>query len=176
MLEGRLILSVVKVLFTGCTPSLHPHCTHKVENAKGKGCTCTRCTRGSGIPDNRQYDTLLPIIPCRHKLKAGIACCDRLKTCRDGYVLMEQKNYSFATIGGGAKVHFGETVFVFLKLPPAACTIPGYEIHLRQCQGSYNHTEPSIKIIHDKHFTTRSQGEDVFAPACSQVVDKSGTR
>jgi hypothetical protein len=25
-------------------------CTHKVENAKGKGCTCTRCTRGSGIP------------------------------------------------------------------------------------------------------------------------------
>jgi hypothetical protein len=50
ILEGRLILSVVKVLFTGCTPSLHPHCTHKVENAKGKGCTCTRCTRGSGIP------------------------------------------------------------------------------------------------------------------------------
>jgi hypothetical protein len=39
ILEGRLILSVVKVLFTGCTPSLHPHCTHKVENAKGKGCT-----------------------------------------------------------------------------------------------------------------------------------------
>jgi hypothetical protein len=22
---------------------------------------------------NQQYDTLLPIIPCRHKLKAGIA-------------------------------------------------------------------------------------------------------
>ena len=50
ILEGRLILSVLKVLFTGCTPSLHPHCTHKVENAKGKGCTCTRRTRGSGIP------------------------------------------------------------------------------------------------------------------------------
>jgi hypothetical protein len=43
ILERRLILSVVKVLCTGCTPSLHPHCTHKVENAKGKGCTCTRC-------------------------------------------------------------------------------------------------------------------------------------
>ena len=52
ILEGRLILSVVKVLFTGCTPSLHPHCTHKGENAKGKGCTCTRCIRGSGIPDD----------------------------------------------------------------------------------------------------------------------------
>jgi hypothetical protein len=48
ILERRLILSVVKVLCTGCTHSLHPHCTHKVENAKGKGCTCIRCTRGSG--------------------------------------------------------------------------------------------------------------------------------
>jgi hypothetical protein len=55
ILEGRLILSVVKVLFTGCTPSLHPHCTHKGENAKGKGCTCTRCTRGSGIPEYGRY-------------------------------------------------------------------------------------------------------------------------
>jgi hypothetical protein len=52
ILERRLILSVVKVLCTGCTHSLHPHCTHRVENAKGKGCTCTRCTRGSGIPDS----------------------------------------------------------------------------------------------------------------------------
>jgi hypothetical protein len=51
ILERRLILSVVKVLCTRYTHSLHPHCTHKVENAKGKGCTCTRCTRGSGIPD-----------------------------------------------------------------------------------------------------------------------------
>jgi hypothetical protein len=50
ILERRLILSVVKVLCTRYTHSLHPHCTHKVENAKGKGCTCTRCTRGSGIP------------------------------------------------------------------------------------------------------------------------------
>jgi hypothetical protein len=24
---------------------------------------------------NQQYDTLLPIIPCTHKLKAGIAYC-----------------------------------------------------------------------------------------------------
>ena len=51
-LERRLILSVVKVLCTRYTHSLHPHCTHKVENAKGKGCTCTRCTRGSGIPES----------------------------------------------------------------------------------------------------------------------------
>jgi hypothetical protein len=50
-LERRLILSVVKGLCTCYTHSLHPHCTHKVENAKGKGCTCTHCTRGSGIPD-----------------------------------------------------------------------------------------------------------------------------
>jgi hypothetical protein len=49
-LERRLILTVVKVLCTRYTHNLHPHCTHKVENAKGKGCTCTRCTRGSGIP------------------------------------------------------------------------------------------------------------------------------
>jgi hypothetical protein len=49
-LERRLILSVVKVLCTLYTHSLYPHCTHKVLNAKGKGCTCTRCTCGSGIP------------------------------------------------------------------------------------------------------------------------------
>jgi hypothetical protein len=54
--------------------------------------------------------------------------CDRLKTCRDGYVLMEQENDSVATVlrqsGGGD---------FSVKLPPAACTIPGYEINLRQC-------------------------------------------
>jgi hypothetical protein len=49
-LERRLILSVVKGLCTCYTHSLHLHCTHKVENAKGKGCTYTHCTRGSGIP------------------------------------------------------------------------------------------------------------------------------
>ena len=48
-------------------------------------------------------------------------------------------------------------MFVFLKLPPAACTIPGYEINLPQCHDSYIHMEPSIKIIHDKHFATRSR-------------------
>jgi hypothetical protein len=45
-----------------------------------------------------------------------------------------QRGNSFATIGGG-----GGGVFVFLKLPPAACTIPGHEINLRQCHDSYNH-------------------------------------
>jgi hypothetical protein len=60
--------------------------------------------------------------------------------------------------GGWAKVPLGGGgVFVFLKLPPAACTIPGYEINLRHCYDSYNHMETSIKIIHDKHFTTRSR-------------------
>jgi hypothetical protein len=39
--------------------------------------------------------------------------------------------------------------FVFLKLPPAACAIPGYEISLRQCHESFSHMETSIKIIHD---------------------------
>ena len=28
-----------------------PWCTHNVANKKGNGCNCTRCTRGSGIPD-----------------------------------------------------------------------------------------------------------------------------
>jgi hypothetical protein len=41
-LERRLILSVVKVWCTRYTHSLHPHCTHKVENAKGKGCIPVR--------------------------------------------------------------------------------------------------------------------------------------
>jgi hypothetical protein len=60
-LERRLIMSVVNVLCTRYTHSLYPHCTHKVENAKDKGCTCTRCTRGSGIPrwpDSLPKDTL----------------------------------------------------------------------------------------------------------------------
>jgi hypothetical protein len=46
-------------------------------------------------------------------------CCDRLKTCRDGYVLMEQKNDSVTTVlrqwggggggggGGGQRSPFG---------------------------------------------------------------------
>jgi hypothetical protein len=42
--------------FCPTAPALHPHCTHKVENAKGNGCTCTRCTRGSGIPDTARRD------------------------------------------------------------------------------------------------------------------------
>jgi hypothetical protein len=37
ILERRLILSVAKVLCTRYTHSLHPHCTHRVENVKGKG-------------------------------------------------------------------------------------------------------------------------------------------
>ena len=67
-----------------------------------------------------------------------------------------QRGNSFATIRGGAKVPFGETVFVFSKLPPAAYTIPGYEINLRQCHDSY--LQPygnKHKNHHDKHFTTR---------------------
>jgi hypothetical protein len=72
ILEGRLILSVVKVLFTGCTPSLHPHCTHKVENAKGKGCTCTR---GSGIPEwTLNFHDLLRPIYTTQLLPKTIAC------------------------------------------------------------------------------------------------------
>jgi hypothetical protein len=35
---------------------------------------------------NQQYDTLLPILPCTHKLKAGIVNCRQMKadcsTCR----------------------------------------------------------------------------------------------
>jgi hypothetical protein len=37
--------------------------------------------------------------------------------------------YTVGYFGGGGG---GGAVFVFLKLPPAACTIPGYEINLRQ--------------------------------------------
>jgi hypothetical protein len=62
ILERRLILSVVKVLCTRYTHSLHPHCTQRVENAKGKGCTCTRCTRGSGIPETNHLQSKFTII------------------------------------------------------------------------------------------------------------------
>jgi hypothetical protein len=70
-----LILSVGKVLCTRYTHSLHPHCTHKVENAKGKGCTCTRCTRGSGIPawalsSNHNAKQLI-LIRCKHSQRAA---------------------------------------------------------------------------------------------------------
>ena len=50
-----------------------------------------------------------------------------LKTCRDGYVLMEtekrERGNRLRQSGEGAKFPLGGgTVFVFLKLPPAACT------------------------------------------------------
>ena len=58
---------------------------------------------------------------------------------------------------GGSKSCLWGNLFVFLKLPPVTCTIPGYEINLGQCHDDYNHTETSIKIIHDKHLKTRSR-------------------
>ena len=95
---------------------------------------------------------------CRDRLNSVLYlddCCDWLKTYRDGYVLMatekRQRGNSFATIRRGQRF----TLFVFLKLPPAACRIPGYEINLRQYHDSYNPMETSTKVIHDKHFTTR---------------------
>ena len=42
-------------------------------------------------------------------------------------------------------------MFVILKLLPAAITIPGYEMNLRQCHDSCNHMETSFEnslIIH----------------------------
>ena len=63
-------------------------------------------------------------------------CFESRRLCFNG----NRKNGSVATVlrqswgRGGAKVTFEGTVFVFLKLPPAACTIPGYEINLRQCR------------------------------------------
>ena len=85
--------------------------------------------------------------------------------CRDGYVLMVRKNDSVTTVlqQSVGQSSPGGIVFVFLKLPPAACTIPGYKINLRQCHDNYNRMETSIKIIHDKHFTTRSCLRDTFA-------------
>jgi hypothetical protein len=69
---------------------------------------------------------------------------------------MEQKSYSvgnsFATIRRGSPL--GGTVFVIFKLPPAAITIPGYEINLRHCHDSFNHMETSFKnslIIHEEN-------------------------
>ena len=56
---------------------------------------------------------------------------------------------------GGAKFLFGRTVFVFLQPPPAACTIPGYEINLRQLQLLGNkHKNHSRHTLHDT-LTTR---------------------
>jgi hypothetical protein len=37
---------------------------------------------------NQQYDTLLPIIPCRHKLKAGIAYCSFEKLAKIIYFIV----------------------------------------------------------------------------------------
>jgi hypothetical protein len=51
--------------------------------------------------------------------------CDRLKTCRDGYVLM-----------GTEKRQRGN--------PPTACTIPGDEINLRQCHDSYKEKKKNL--------------------------------
>ena len=81
--------------------------------------------------------------------------CYRLKTCHDGYVLMAtEKRQRMVTVlrqsGGEAKGPLWGTVFVFLKLPPAACTIPGYEINLRQCHDSYIHMEPGFGINFDQ--------------------------
>jgi hypothetical protein len=45
---------------------------------------------------------------------------------------------------GRQKVPIRRTVFAFLKLQPAACTIPGYEINLRQCQPYGNTTVTTI--------------------------------
>jgi hypothetical protein len=45
---------------------------------------------------------------------------------------------------GGGKGPLWGTVFVFLKLPPAACMIPGYEINLRQCHDSWKQAKQSF--------------------------------
>jgi hypothetical protein len=80
--------------------------------------------------------------------------CDRLKTCRDGYVVIatekRQRDNSFATIRGGKGPLWG-TVFVFLKLSPAACMIPGYEINLRQCHDSWKQAKQSFTTNTSRH-------------------------
>ena len=50
ILERRLILSVVKVLCTRYTHSLHPHRTHKVEN---RGVGSIKRLGGGGAPASR---------------------------------------------------------------------------------------------------------------------------
>ena len=45
-------------------------------------------------------------------------------------------------------------MFVIFKLPPAAITIPGYEMNLRQCHDSCNHVKTSFEnslIIHEQN-------------------------
>jgi hypothetical protein len=86
---------------------------------------------------------------------------DRLKMCCDGYVLTEKPtaweqfcDNIFIIRGEQRSPLEGSCMFV-LKLAPAACTMPGYEINSRQCHDSSNHMEASTKISHDKHFTTR---------------------
>ena len=58
-----LNLFVLSLLCTRCTHNLHPHCTQKVMTTKGMGCTCTRCTRGSGIPAHG-ISMISPTIVC----------------------------------------------------------------------------------------------------------------
>jgi hypothetical protein len=63
-----------------------------------------------------------------------------------------QRGNSFATIrGGGVKVPFRGIVFVFLKLPPAACTIPWVGNYVsRQLQPYGNtHKNHSRQTLHD---------------------------
>jgi hypothetical protein len=60
---------------------------------------------------------------------------------------------------GGAKFLVGGTVFVFLQPPPAACTIPGYEINLRQLQPLGNkHGNHSRHTLHDTLTTISKPG------------------
>jgi hypothetical protein len=58
--------------------------------------------------------------------------------------------------GGGRRSPLGELCLSFYNCRRMLVR-SRYEINLRQCDDSCNHMETSIKIIHDKHFTTRSR-------------------
>jgi hypothetical protein len=79
--------------------------------------------------------------------------CDRLKMCRDDYVLMETV---LRQSGGGQKSPWGKPCLSFQNCRQLLVRSQGTKLTCDSVMTvtSYNHMETRIKIIHDKHFTT----------------------
>jgi hypothetical protein len=93
-----------------CAPALHP----KSYEYKGMGCTCTRCTRGSGIPDQTLGNP-----PCRLSRTSAfgdISIFTPLE-CKKIYVM--DPSGRDLTPSGSAFLHFnpsGDSIFLPFSL------------------------------------------------------------